>query len=73
VLDSPLASPSSRLVSVLDTSPTCSPNDPPSALHLGYVCFLEFTFWKITFQTFLCLFAIKKVHQRKTLSSERKI
>jgi hypothetical protein len=27
----------------------------------------------ITFQTFLCLFAIRKVGQRKTLSSQRKI
>jgi len=57
----------------LDTSPTGSPNDPPSFLYLGFICFLEFIFWKITFQTFLCLFAIKKVHQRKTLSSQRKI
>jgi hypothetical protein len=30
-------------------------------------------FWKITFQTFLCLFAIRKVGQRKTLSSQREI
>jgi hypothetical protein len=28
---------------------------------------------KITFQTFLCLFTIRKVGQRKTLSSQRKI
>jgi len=41
--------------------------------HFGYVCFPEFTFRKITFQTFLCLFAIKKIDQRKTLSSQRKI
>jgi hypothetical protein len=40
---------------------------------LGYVCFPEFTFREITFQTFLCLFAIRKVGQRKTLSSQRKI
>ena len=40
---------------------------------LGYVCFPGFTFWKTTFQTFLCLFAIRKVGQRKTLSSQRKI
>jgi len=40
---------------------------------LCYVCFPEFTFWKITFQTFMCLFAIRKVGQRKTLSSQRKI
>ena len=26
-----------------------------------------------TFQTFLCLFVIKKIDQRKTLSSQRKI
>jgi len=40
---------------------------------LSYVCFLENSFWKITFQTFLCLFTIKKVGQRKTLFSQRKI
>jgi len=40
---------------------------------LGCVCFLESGFWKITFQTFLCLFAIRKVGQWKTLSSQRKI
>jgi len=39
----------------------------------GHVCFLEFTFQKTTFQTFMCLFAIRKVGQRKTLSSQRKI
>jgi len=39
---------------------------------LGHVCFSEFTFWKTTFQTFLCLFAIRKVGQRKTLSGQRK-
>jgi len=39
---------------------------------LGHVCFPEFTFWKTTFQTFLCLFAIRKVGQRKTLFSQRK-
>jgi hypothetical protein len=33
----------------------------------------EFTFWEIIFQTFLCLFVIRKVGQRKTLSSQRKI
>ena len=37
------------------------------------VCFPESGFRKITFQTFLCLFAIRKVGQRKTLSSKRKI
>jgi hypothetical protein len=40
---------------------------------LGRVCLPEFTFREITFQTFLCLFAIKKVGQRKTLSNQRKI
>jgi len=30
-------------------------------------------FWKIIFQTFLCLFAIMKVGQRKTFFSKRKI
>ena len=42
-------------------------------MYLGYVCFFEFTFWETTFQTFLCLFAIRKVGQRKALSSQRKI
>jgi len=37
------------------------------------VCFPESGFREITFQTFLCLFAIRKVDQRKTLSSQRKI
>ena len=37
-----------------------------------YVCFLEFTFREITFQTFLYLFVIKKVGQQKTLSGQRK-
>jgi len=41
-------------------------------LNLGHVCFPEFTFWETTFQTFLCLFAIRKVGQRKTLSDQRK-
>jgi hypothetical protein len=34
--------------------------------------FSEFIFWEIIFQTFLCLFAIKKVGQRKTLSGQRR-
>ena len=34
---------------------------------------MEFIFWEFTFQTFLCLFAIRKIDQRKTLSSQRKI
>jgi len=37
------------------------------------VCFLESGFREITFQTFLCLFAVRKIGQRKTLSSKRKI
>jgi len=36
------------------------------------VCFLKNNFREIIFQTFLCLFAIKKVDQRKTLSDQRK-
>jgi hypothetical protein len=39
----------------------------------GGVCFPESGFRETTFQTFLCLFAIRKVGQRKTLSSQRKI
>jgi len=38
----------------------------------GHVCFPEFTLWETIFQTFLCLFAIRKVGQRKTLSGQRK-
>jgi hypothetical protein len=41
-------------------------------LFLGHVCFPEFIFRETTFQTFLCLFAIRKVGQRKTLSGQRK-
>jgi hypothetical protein len=41
--------------------------------NLGYVCFPKSDFWKTTFQTFLYLFAIWKVGQSKTLSSQRKI
>ena len=41
--------------------------------HLDYVCFPESDFQKITFQTFLYLFDIKKVGQRKILSDQRKI
>jgi len=43
---------------------------------LSCVCFPkipESGFREITFQTFLCLFAIRKVDQRKTLSNQRKI
>jgi hypothetical protein len=44
-----------------------------SVFSFGCVCFPESGFWKITFQTFLCLFAIRKFDQRKTLYSQRKI
>jgi hypothetical protein len=37
------------------------------------VCFPESDFRETTFQTFMCLFAIRKVGQWKTLSSQRKI
>jgi hypothetical protein len=40
--------------------------------HIGYVCFLKSGFREITFQTFLYLFTIKKVGQRKILSGQRK-
>jgi len=38
----------------------------------GHVCFPDFTFRETTFQTFLWLFAIRKVGQRKTLSGQRR-
>jgi hypothetical protein len=41
--------------------------------YLGYICFRESDFRETTFQTFPCLFAITKVGQRKTLSSQKKI
>jgi hypothetical protein len=44
-----------------------------SVFLFGCVCFPESGFREITFQTFLCLFAIRKVGQQKTLSSQRKI
>ena len=44
-----------------------------SLAFLGYVCFSENTFRETIFQTFLCLFVIRKVGQRKTLSSQQKI
>jgi hypothetical protein len=44
-----------------------------SVFLFGCVCFPESGFREITFQTFLCLFAVRKVGQRKTLSSQRKI
>ena len=40
---------------------------------IDHVCFPESGFREITFQTFLCLFAIRKVGQRKIFSSQRKI
>ena len=40
---------------------------------LSYVYFPESSFREIIFQTFLCLFAIRKVGRRKTLFSQRKI
>jgi hypothetical protein len=40
-----------------------------SVFSFGYVCFPESGFRETTFQTFMCLFAIRKVDQRKTLSS----
>jgi hypothetical protein len=40
---------------------------------LAVFVFWKVVFQKITFQTFMCLFAIRKVGQRKTLSSQRKI
>jgi hypothetical protein len=39
---------------------------------LGGVCLMENAFLETIFQTFLCLFVIRKVGQRKTLSSQRK-
>jgi len=44
-----------------------------SVFPFGYVCFPESGFRETTFQTFMCLFVIRKVGQRKTLSSQRKI
>ena len=41
-------------------------------LKLRPCLFPEFIFRETTFQTFLCLFAIRKVGQRKTLSGQRK-
>jgi hypothetical protein len=44
-----------------------------SVFLFGCVCFPESGFRETIFQTFLCLFVIRKVGQRKTLSSQRKI
>jgi hypothetical protein len=46
---------------------------PGKCFPFGCVCFPESGFQETTFQTFLCLFAIRKFGQRKTLSSQRKI
>jgi hypothetical protein len=40
---------------------------------LWCVCFPESGFRETTFQTFLCLFIIRKVGQRKTLSGQRNL
>ena len=37
------------------------------------VCFSESNFRETIFQTFLCMFVIRKVGQRKTLSGQQKI
>jgi hypothetical protein len=42
-------------------------------LHRGCVCFLKTGFQEIIFQIFMCLFVIRKVGRRKTLSGQRKI
>jgi hypothetical protein len=44
-----------------------------SILPFGCVCFPESGFRETTFQTFLCLFAFRKVGQWKTFSNQRKI
>ena len=44
-----------------------------SVFPFGCVCFPESGFRETIFQTFMCLFAIRKVGQRKTLSSKKKI
>ena len=41
-------------------------------LYHDLVCLTENSFLETTFQTFPCLFIIRKVGQRKTLSSQRK-
>jgi len=42
-----------------------------SEINLGHVCLPKSSFREITFQTFMCLFAIRKVGQQKTLSSQK--
>ena len=39
---------------------------------IGHVCFPKNSLWETIFQTFMCLFVIRKVGQRKTLSGQRK-
>jgi len=46
---------------------------PGNKQGIGCVCFPESGFRETTFQTFICLFTIRKVGQRKTLFSQRKI
>ena len=38
----------------------------------GHVCFPKSSFWETIFQTFMCLFFIRKVDQQKTLFDQRK-
>jgi hypothetical protein len=68
---------SSENSKILTTASSVRINKTSSGLgnsfDLRHVCFPEFTFRETTFQTFLCLFAIRKAGQRKTLSSQRKI
>jgi hypothetical protein len=42
-------------------------------LLFGCVCFSESGFRKIIFKTFLCLFALRKIDQWKTLSGQKQI
>jgi len=43
------------------------------APYLGCIYFSKSDFLEITFQTFICLFVIKKIGQQKIFSSQRKI
>jgi hypothetical protein len=49
-----------------------SKTDPPIFISIRGCCLMENAFLKTIFQTFLCLFVIRKVGQRKTLSNQRK-
>jgi hypothetical protein len=42
-------------------------------INLGSIYFMKIDFLKIIFQTFMCLFVIRKVGQWKTLSSKNKL